>query len=141
PGPIKGTAATADGLLPKDFAESVMIVDLLRNALSHVCEPGTVEVEALCALEEHPGLAHLTSSVAGRLHAGASWADILQATFPPGSVSGAPKSTALTTIADLETAARGAYCSGVGWIDSRQPGRVRAVLAVGIRPCCMRRAR
>src|SRR5690606_30953539 len=81
-GPIKGTAATADGLLPKDFAENVMIVDLVRNDLSHVCEPGTVEVEALCALEEHPGLAHLTSSVAGRLHAGASWADILQATFP-----------------------------------------------------------
>lgn len=132
-GPIKGTAPTADGLLPKDYAENVMIVDLVRNDLSHVCEPGTVEVEALCALEEHPGLVHLTSYVAGNLREGVTWADIMEATFPPGSVSGAPKSSALKTIGDLEGEARGAYCGAIGWIDNRDPLYVRAGLAVGIR--------
>lgn len=132
-GPIKGTAATPDGLSPKDFAENVMIVDLVRNDLSHVCEPGTIEVEALCALEEHPGLVHLTSYVSGHLRADVTWADIQDATFPPGSVSGAPKSSALNAIDDLEPEARGAYCGAIGWIDSRDPLRVRAELAVGIR--------
>ena len=132
-GPIKGTAPTAEGLLPKDYAENVMIVDLVRNDLSHICRPGTVEVEALCALEEHPGLVHLTSSVAGVLRADATWATIFEATFPPGSVTGAPKSTAMSTIADLETEGRGAYCGAVGWVDTRDPGNARAELAVGIR--------
>lgn len=132
-GPIKGTAPTADQLLPKDHAENVMIVDLVRNDLSHVCEPGTVEVEALCAVEEHPGLVHLTSYVAGQLRDEVTWADIMEATFPPGSVSGAPKSSALTTIGDLEGEARGAYCGAIGWIDNRDPRYVRAELAVGIR--------
>jgi para-aminobenzoate synthetase component 1 len=132
-GPIKGTATAPEELLPKDVAENVMIVDLVRNDLSHVCEPGTVEVEALCALEAHPGLVHLTSYVAGDLREGTQWRDLLEATFPPGSVSGAPKSTALRTIGDLETQARDAYCGAVGWIDTREPGRPRAELAVGIR--------
>jgi para-aminobenzoate synthetase component 1 len=132
-GPIKGTATTAEALLPKDVAENVMIVDLVRNDLSHVCEPGTVEVEALCALEQHPGLVHLTSYVAGDLRDGTGWDEILEATFPPGSVSGAPKSSALRTIGDLEPEARGAYCGAIGWIDTREPGRPRAQLAVGIR--------
>ena len=132
-GPIKGTASTADRLLAKDYAENVMIVDLVRNDLSHVCEPGSVEVEALCALEDHPGLVHLTSTVSGVLREDVTWDDILGATFPPGSVSGAPKSTALRTIGDLETEARGAYCGAIGWVDTREPGRVRAELAVGIR--------
>lgn len=132
-GPIKGTAPTAEELLPKDYAENVMIVDLVRNDLSHVCAPGTVEVEALCALEDHPGLVHLTSYVAGNLRDEVTWADIMEATFPPGSVSGAPKSSALTTIGDLEEEARGAYCGAIGWIDNRDPQYVRAELAVGIR--------
>jgi para-aminobenzoate synthetase component I len=132
-GPIKGTALTAAGLLPKDYAENVMIVDLVRNDLSHVCEPGTVEVEALCALEHHPGLVHLTSSVSGRLREEVSWSAILGAGFPPGSVSGAPKSSALRTIGELETEARGAYCGAVGWVDTRDASRPRAELAVGIR--------
>lgn len=132
-GPIKGTAVVAEGLLPKDYAENVMIVDLVRNDLSHVCEPGTVEVAALCALEDHPGLVHLTSTVTGRLREGVTWPQILTATFPPGSVSGAPKSTALQTIGDLETEPRGAYCGAVGWVDTREPDHVRAELAVGIR--------
>lgn len=132
-GPIKGTATTAEALLPKDVAENVMIVDLVRNDLSHVCEPGTVEVEALCAVETHPGLVHLTSYVAGDLRDGTDWGEILEATFPPGSVSGAPKSSALRTIGDLEPEVRDAYCGAVGWIDTRRPGQVRAELAVGIR--------
>ena len=132
-GPIKGTATTAETLLPKDVAENVMIVDLVRNDLSHVCEPGTVEVEALCAVETHPGLVHLTSYVAGDLREGIDWDGILEATFPPGSVSGAPKSSALRTIGDLEPEGRGAYCGAIGWIDNRRPDRLRAELAVGIR--------
>ncbi|MCA1781689.1 MAG: chorismate-binding protein [Intrasporangiaceae bacterium] len=132
-GPIKGTATTADRLLAKDYSENVMIVDLVRNDLSHICEPGSVEVEALCALEEHPGLVHLTSYVTGRLRRNVTWTEILDATFPPGSVSGAPKSSALRTIGDLETEARSAYCGAVGWVDTRDPGRTRAELAVGIR--------
>lgn len=132
-GPIKGTAPTPDRLLVKDFAENVMIVDLVRNDLSHVCEPGSVEVEALCALEPHPGLVHLTSYVSGRLRDGVTWAAILDATFPPGSVSGAPKSSALRVIRELETEPRGAYCGAIGWIDTRDPAHSRAELAVGIR--------
>jgi para-aminobenzoate synthetase component 1 len=128
--PIKGTATSAETMLPKDYAENVMIVDLVRNDLQHVCEPGTVDVEHLCAPEAHPGLVHLVSSVAGRLRPDAGWADVLTGTFPPGSVSGAPKSSALTAIADLEPVPRGPYCGAVGWVDA---DRQRAELAVGIR--------
>ena len=128
--PIKGTATTADRLLPKDVAENVMIVDLVRNDLSRVCHEGTVDVEALCAVEPHPGLVHLVSTVAGRLRPGVGWADILDATFPPGSVSGAPKSSALTTIRDLERVPRGPYCGAIGWVDADCG---EAELAVGIR--------
>ena len=64
--PIKGTARTADALLAKDYAENVMIVDLVRHDLGHVSRPGTVEVDHLCRVEEHPGLVHLVSDVSGR---------------------------------------------------------------------------
>lgn len=129
-GPIKGTAPTAAGLRQKDYAENVMIVDLVRHDLAHVCRPGTVAVEGLCRLEEHPGLVHLVSEVSGRLRTGVDWGQILAATFPPGSVSGAPKHTALQAIADLEPGPRGPYCGAVGWIDA---DRGEAALAVGIR--------
>jgi para-aminobenzoate synthetase component 1 len=128
--PIKGTATTADRLLPKDVAENVMIVDLVRNDLSRVCHEGSVDVEALCAVEPHPGLVHLVSTVAGRLRPDVGWPAIMEATFPPGSVSGAPKSSALTTIGDLEPVPRGPYCGAVGWVDA---DRREAQLAVGIR--------
>lgn len=129
-GPIKGTAATPGGLTAKDRAENVMITDLVRNDLQRVCEPGTVEVVDLLAQEEHPGLVHLVSRVAGRLRRGAGWAEVLAATFPPASVSGAPKSSALRAIRRLEPTPRGPYCGAVGWVD---PARGRAELAVGIR--------
>ena len=116
--PIKGTAPTADRLLPKDSAENVMIVDLVRNDLGRVCEWGSVSVPSLLSLEEHPGLVHLVSTVEGRLRSGVHWADVLEATFPPGSVTGAPKLAALEVIGQLETAPRGIYCGAVGWVDA-----------------------
>lgn len=128
--PIKGTAPTAAEMLPKDYSENVMIVDLVRNDLQHVCRPGTVRVDQLCRVEEHPGLVHLVSDVSGELRDGTTWRELLDSTFPPGSVSGAPKHTALQAIADLETAPRGPYCGAVGWIDA---DRDEALLAVGIR--------
>jgi len=128
--PIKGTAATRDQMLPKDHAENVMIVDLMRNDLSGVCEAGTVWVDALCEFEEHPGLVHLVSTVSGRLRDGVSWRDVFAAAYPPGSVSGAPKSSALTAIGDLEASPRGPYCGAIGWVDADTDA---AELAVGIR--------
>jgi para-aminobenzoate synthetase component 1 len=116
--PIKGTAATADGFLDKDRAENVMIVDLVRNDLGRVCEWGSVEVPALCAVEHHPGLVHLVSTVRGRLRDGVGWPELLAATFPPGSVTGAPKLAALSVIARLEPVPRGPYCGAVGWVDA-----------------------
>ena len=117
-GPIKGTGRTAADLLPKDEAENVMIVDLMRNDLSRICKTGSVTVPALLRLERHPGLVHLVSDVVGELVAGTGWSKVIDATFPPGSVTGAPKSSALRLIAELETASRGPYCGGFGWVDA-----------------------
>ncbi|MFG2870447.1 chorismate-binding protein [Streptomyces sp. NPDC048338] len=136
-GPIKGTGRTAGDLLEKDHAENVMIVDLVRNDLGRVCATGSVSVPELCAVEAHPGLVHLVSTVRGELAEGAGWRGLLDATFPPGSVTGAPKSSALRIIEALETAPRGPYCGGVGWVDAdRRTGE----LAVGIRTFWIDRA-
>ena len=116
--PIKGTTTTRGGFTAKDRAENVMIVDLVRNDLGRVCEYGSVEVVGLCARERHPGLAHLVSTVRGRLRGAVSWLDLLAATFPPGSVSGAPKTAALGMIAAVEPVPRGVYCGAVGWVDA-----------------------
>ncbi|MBB4985639.1 MULTISPECIES: chorismate-binding protein [Streptomyces] len=129
-GPIKGTGRTAADLLPKDHAENVMIVDLVRNDLGRVSETGSVAVPELCAIEEHPGLVHLVSTVTGLLREDAGWPELLAATFPPGSVTGAPKSSALRIIEALETAPRGPYCGGIGWVDADAG---TGELAVGIR--------
>ena len=133
--PIKGTARTVGGLTGKDEAENVMITDLVRNDLQRVCVPGTVAVTTLLGVEEHPGLVHLVSTVTGELlpEVAASddlWATLLTTTFPPASVSGAPKSSALRIIDELETAPRGPYCGAVGWVDADTG---TAELAVGIR--------
>ena len=131
--PIKGTGRTAADLTEKDRAENLMITDLVRNDLQRVCVPGTVEVTELLALEQHPGLVHLVSTVRGRL-ADASPADafrdLFEAALPAGSVSGAPKSSALRLIAELEPVPRGPYCGAIGWIDADSGD---AELAVGIR--------
>jgi para-aminobenzoate synthetase component 1 len=117
-------------MLPKDVAENVMIVDLVRNDLARVCEPGSVSVGALCATEQHPGLSHLVSTVRGVLRPGIGWAALLDAVFPPGSITGAPKSSATRLIAELEPVARGPYCGAIGWVDAE---RGVGSLAVGIR--------
>jgi para-aminobenzoate synthetase component 1 len=129
-GPIKGTGATVADLLPKDEAENVMIVDLVRNDLQKVSRPGTVSVPALLTVEQHPGLVHLVSTVTSELNDAVTWSDIFEATLPAGSVSGAPKNSALKAIEDLEPVPRGPYCGAIGFVDA---DRGRARLAVGIR--------
>lgn len=128
--PIKGTARTPEELLPKDTAENVMIVDLVRNDLAQVAAVGTVEVPSLLRVEPYPGLVHLVSTVTAELVPEAGWAELIAATFPAGSISGAPKSSALRIIDELETAPRGPYCGAVGWVDA---DRGIGELAVGIR--------
>ncbi|MFD5905047.1 chorismate-binding protein [Streptomyces microflavus] len=129
-GPIKGTGRTEDDLLEKDHAENVMIVDLVRNDLGRICATGSVTVPDLCVVEKHPGLVHLVSTVRGELAEGAGWPELLAAAFPPGSVTGAPKSSALRIIEELERSPRGPYCGAIGWVDA---DRGTASLAVGIR--------
>ncbi|GGQ33084.1 hypothetical protein GCM10010279_46810 [Streptomyces mutabilis] len=136
-GPIKGTGRRARDLRDKDYAENVMIVDLVRNDLGRVCVTGSVTVPALCAVEEHPGLVHLVSTVRGELTGGTGWAALLAATFPPGSVTGAPKTSVLRVISALETAPRGPCCGGIGWVDA---DRGTGELAVGIRTFWIDRA-
>lgn len=128
--PIKGTGKVAADLQAKDEAENVMIVDLVRNDLSRVCVPGSVEVPSLLRVESHPGLVHLVSDVVGRLEPDAGWPEIIDAAFPPGSVTGAPKSSALRVIDELEASDRSVYCGAIGWIDADTD---EAELAVAIR--------
>ncbi len=100
----------------KDRAENVMIVDLLRNDLSRVCRPHTVSVPVLCAVESHSAVHHLVSVVRGELQSGKGPVDLLRATFPGGSITGAPKIRAMEIIAELETVPRGPYCGSIGYI-------------------------
>ena len=122
--PIKGTApreangeATEVALThsAKDLAENVMIVDLMRNDLGRVCEYGSVEVTSLTELRPAPGVWHLVSSVAGTLRGEVGDGDLLRASFPPGSVTGAPKIQSLRVIAELESTAREAYTGAIGY--------------------------
>jgi para-aminobenzoate synthetase component 1 len=122
--PIKGTAprgADADedralaerlSASPKDRAENLMIVDLMRNDLARVCTPGTVEVPELFAVETFANVHHLVSTVRGRLEPGRSAVDLLRAAFPPGSITGAPKIQAMRVIAGLE-APRGPFFGSI----------------------------
>lgn len=128
--PIKGTTRPGEPFADKDYPENIMITDLVRNDLGRVARPGSVVVTELLARQEHPGLAHLVSTVTARLADGVGWAQILAATFPPGSVTGAPKIRALEVIAELEPVPRDVYCGAFGYVDG---GRRQARLAVAIR--------
>jgi para-aminobenzoate synthetase / 4-amino-4-deoxychorismate lyase len=119
--PIKGTAATGQdpavlARSAKDRAENVMIADLMRNDLGRVCEVGTVRVPRLALPEEGVGVRHLVSEVRGSLPEGTSDADLLRATFPPGSVTGAPKVRAMEVIQELEATGRELYTGSIGYL-------------------------
>ena len=126
--PIKGTRARGlttaeDNALaaellasPKDRAENLMIVDLLRNDLSRVCRVGSVAVPSLSGLETFHSVHHLVSVVTGQLRPECTAVDLLAACFPGGSITGAPKIRAMEIIHDLEPVARGPYCGSVVWM-------------------------
>jgi para-aminobenzoate synthetase component 1 len=127
--PIKGTQSLSEkGFGNKDKSENVMIVDLMRNDFGRICEPGSVDVSQLLRSEEHPGLRHLVSDVVGELRKDISWSEIFKALLPAGSISGAPKSSALSVIAENEEIKRGPYCGVLGWVEGD-----RAELSVAIR--------
>ena len=111
----------------KDRAENLMIVDLMRNDLARVCEAGSVKVERLFHLESFATVHHLVSTVTGRAHDGARPGDILQATFPPGSITGAPKHQAMKVIAAHEPP-RGAWCGSLVHTDGA--GRMTASVLI-----------
>ena len=123
--PIKGTrprhqdpdrdAALAAELIcsDKDRAENVMIVDLLRNDLGRACRPGSIQVPQLLGLESYASVHHLTSVVEGQLRNGLTWVDLLEACWPGGSISGAPKLRACQRINELEPTSRGPYCGSL----------------------------
>ena len=126
--PIKGTRRRTDDAArdreqaeqllahPKDRSENVMIVDLLRNDLSRVCEPRSVRVPKLCGLESYRHVHHLVSVVEGQLSNEAEPIDLLRAAFPGGSITGAPKVRAMEIIAELEPTARGPYCGSLAYL-------------------------
>ncbi len=101
---------------PKDRSENVMIVDLLRNDLSRISHEDSVEVTQLCQLEAYRYVWHLVSAVQGRVLPGTLASDLLRATFPGGSITGAPKIRAMQIIAELEPSARGPYCGCLGYL-------------------------
>lgn len=124
--PVKGTSAT-ENFPEKDRSENIMIVDLMRNDLSTLCEIGSVSTLRLLAVEPHPGLFHLVSDVLGELRSDVGWAEIADHLLPAGSISGAPKSSA-TALIEANESPRGPYCGLIGWVQGEQ-----AVLAVAIR--------
>ena len=118
--PIKGTQRPGQSHFgAKDVAENVMIVDLMRNDLGAICANGSITVPRLLASEPHPGLVHLVSDVEGELRDGISWSEILASLQPPGSISGAPKSSAISVITQNESP-RGPYCGALGWVQGDQ---------------------
>jgi len=132
--PMKGTAprisepesdsetARLLSLDTKNRAENLMIVDLLRNDLGRVARTGSVQVPSLFAIEPYSTLFQMTSTVQAELRPGLGWPELLRATFPCGSITGAPKHHTMELIGALETTPRGAYCGAIGWIDAPRAG-------------------
>jgi anthranilate/para-aminobenzoate synthase component I len=119
--PIKGTRPRGSDAAelarhPKDLAEHVMIVDLERNDLGRVCVTGSVQVEGFARTLSLPTVHHLVTTVRGQLRSGVGLGALLRATFPGGSITGAPKIRAMEIIAELEAAARGPYTGATGWL-------------------------
>jgi anthranilate synthase component 1 len=102
---------------PKERAEHVMLIDLARNDLGRVCEFGTVAVDDLMVIERYSHVMHIVSGVSGKVRAGVGPVDVIRATFPHGTVSGAPKVRAMEIIDTLEPVARGPYAGAVGYLD------------------------
>jgi anthranilate synthase component 1 len=112
-------AALEEELLadPKELAEHLMLVDLGRNDVGRVAEPGSVHVNEFGAVERYSHVMHIVSNVQARLRPGLDWLDLLRATFPAGTLSGAPKVRAMEIIDELETLRRGPYGGCVGYVD------------------------
>ena len=118
--PIKGTQLPGQTHFgAKDMAENVMIVDLMRNDLGAISKSGSVSVPRLLASEPHPGLVHLVSDIEAELRDEITWSEIFSSLQPPGSISGAPKSSAISVINEHESA-RGRYCGALGWVQGDQ---------------------
>ena len=121
--PMKGTASALDSTPnqlsddPKNRAENLMIVDLLRNDLGRLAIPGSVNTPKLFEVARHGDVLQMTSTVEGKLKPETSLSDILRAVFPCGSVTGAPKKRSMQIIQDLEPEDRGYYCGALGWLD------------------------
>jgi para-aminobenzoate synthetase/4-amino-4-deoxychorismate lyase len=112
---------------PKNRAENLMIVDLLRNDIGRIADTGTVQVPALFEVKRYSSVLQMTSTVQARLRQDATLADIFQALYPCGSITGAPKRRTMEIIAELEPAPRGIYTGAIGWFDPPAPGSAHAV--------------